>query len=134
MQEKTSVAPKPHHLILWVGQVTPEQLDAYIAESYPLGVGGPRSVFAADISYWYDRDYLEAYSQAEPARLDELLLARGVADTSLIAEATRRCGDHKTFTGFILLWNFTSTNADDSCIMKGKLKCVGSWAQQYPYE
>lgn len=134
MKDELDVSPCPNHLVMWVGKLTPQELDLYLAECYPFGPSGPRTLFAADIMYWYDRDYIEAYAQPEPAPLDQLMRSRDVTDQSLIDEALQRCPPRDDLTGFIILWNYETTNGLGKQIMKGRLVCLGSWPHHYPYE
>src|SRR4051812_45717846 len=105
-----SIVPCPNHLVMWAGTVTPQELDCYMAETHPLGPGGPRTFFAAEIMYWYDPDYVEYFASEGPSGLEQAMKLRGITDEELIREALRRCPDSDRVSAFVILWNYTASS------------------------
>jgi len=126
--------PLDHHLIAWVGTLTPDQLDAYLDEPGGAAYDEPFCDFMRDLGLWYDHDF--TYAEASDHALDIRSLAdqNCIDDDALLHELSNRVEPQSKWNCFIILWNarLIDQNARSRDLADGKLVCIGSWQHDSP--
>ncbi len=123
-----------HHLIAWVGTLTPAQLDAYLDEPGDRADDEPYSDFMRDLGRWCDHDFVWAESSEQPLDIGSLARNNGIDDPALIDELSARVAPHATWKCLIILWNsrLIDSRSRPRDLDGGNLVCIGSWEHESP--
>ncbi len=132
--ESPAFEPAQDHLIAWVGDLTTEQLRAYLEEPGGLGDNEPISEFSRDLGRWYDHDHVWARASDTPVTIEKLAEANFIDDETLISELAGRTARASVgkVRAFIILWNAKLTQLQPHSIAGGRLFCVGFWGHDSP--
>lgn len=123
-----------HHIVVWVGDLTSDELDAFLDEPGGCAANQPHSEFMRDIGKWCDHDFLWAESIPSPGSINDLITACGIDDESLIQQLQSRAIGLGAVQSLVALWNakLSESTARPRDIHAGRLKCLGSWRQESP--
>lgn len=92
-----------HHTVVWVGDLTPDELDAFLDEPGGCADDEPHSEFMRDIGEWCDHDFLWAEALPAPGSIDDLIAANGIDDDSLVHQLQTRADGLGNVQSFIAL-------------------------------
>lgn len=123
-----------HHLIAWVGTLTPDQLDAYLDEPGDRADDEPYSDFMGDLGRWCDHDFIWAEASEQPLDIVSLARKNGIDNPALIAELAQRVAPQTAWSCLLILWNarLLDSRSRPSDLNGGRLLCIGSWEHESP--
>jgi hypothetical protein len=127
------IIPASNHLMLWVGDLTDEELLGYLNEPGGQIDGKPQSRFAEDLLRFYDHDFLWAKASSEPVSIRELAIKIGIEDQELIDDLEQRVPIGEQITCFLILWNYRNLRPMTQRFANGKVRFVASWPYPAPY-
>ncbi|AKF03588.1 immunity 22 family protein [Sandaracinus amylolyticus] len=109
-------------LSVWVGALTREELDAYLAENYERADDEPVSKFAADNgATWIDHDWIEATAFDAPTTIEDLLRNSSYAEEWLEA-VVANCDSRPVYTCAIMLFRHVAPAGP-----AGPMTCLGAF-------
>lgn len=121
-----------HHVIVWIGDLNRDELEAYLDEPGGTAYDEPISDFGRDLASWYDHDFIWAEASDMAVTITELCRRNRMEPDALIEEIVRR-SPRAEANCILLLWN--AKLADDAAprlFADGKLQCIGAWEQEAP--
>lgn len=120
-----------HWVIVWVGDLTTQELEEYLNEPGNADNEQPISAFARDLGRWYDHDFIWSEATGEKVSVRKLCELNGVQPPEFAAEIERRAGSGEV-SSLLILWNAKQLEGKTQEFARGRLKCIGCWAQESP--
>ena len=121
-----------HHILVWVGDLSPEELDEYLSEPGAVDDNAPISEFCRELGGWYDHDYVWMGASDRTGPLHVLFDLVGIEDGPLRDEIEKRSPSGSARC-LLILWNARRRSESRRVTFLGdRLTCLGSWPQESP--